>query len=59
MRICALGKGISSPSTLILFVPVISVLYTPVLCCCRGIGFSWSAFETSELITYFSPTGVV
>ena len=59
MRICTLGKGISSPSTLILFVPVIFVLYTPFLCCCRGIGFSWSAFETSELITLFTPTGVV
>ena len=59
MRICALGKGISSPSTLILFVPVIFVLYTPFLCSCRGIGFSSSGFETSELITLFSPTGVV
>ena len=26
------------------------VLYTPLLCFCRGIGFTWFAFETSFFI---------
>ena len=29
---------------------VIVVLYTPLLCFCRGIGFTWFAFETSFFI---------
>ena len=43
--------GIASLVALLRFyVYLLVVLYTPLLCFCRRIGFTWFAFETSFFI---------